>query len=99
MSGRLKKTKACSMKIMTTGALTGEIRRATSSDSRRLHEIRRAAILMLAPAGMPDQMARQWADARSHEWIEQILRERAVWVFDCATCVVGWISVSGSEID
>jgi len=84
---------------MGTDALTGAIRRAMQIDAPRLHDIRHAAISTLAPAGMPEQMARQWAERRSVEWTEQIIKERDVWVFDCEIGAVAWVSFTGSEID
>jgi GNAT superfamily N-acetyltransferase len=48
---------------------------------------------------MPEQMAQQWARARSVEWAEQIIRARDVWVFQCEAGIAGWVSFTGSDID
>ena len=44
-------------------------------------------------------MARRWADARTPEWVETILQERDIWVFESDGVLVGWISVSADTID
>jgi putative acetyltransferase len=48
---------------------------------------------------MPDEMAQDWADARPPEWIDTVLRDRDVWVFESVGVPVGWISVSIDTID
>jgi hypothetical protein len=54
---------------------------------------------VLGPRGMPEQMARKWADARTLPWVETILQERDVWVFESEGMAVGWISLTNDTID
>lgn len=79
--------------------MRGEIRPATSGDAVCLFEIRRAAILELAPPAMPIELAREWANAHPPEWISAILTERAVWVLDFGEEVAGWISATANNVD
>jgi GNAT superfamily N-acetyltransferase len=98
MSGQSRRLLACLSSDVIT-ALGGVIRRATSADGRRLHDIRHAAISTLAPTGMPEEMAQRWAQSWSIGTVEQILTDRDVWVFECDGGVLGWVSFTGSEID
>ena len=69
--------------------LNGTIRPATDLDASSLYEIRRDAIRLLAPRGMPDDTARRWADARTPAWVETILQERDIWVFESGGVLAG----------
>jgi putative acetyltransferase len=68
-------------------------------DGPRLYDVRRTSILVLATSGMSSQQARQWADARQPDWIERVLLERDVWVFQSGELVVGWVSATSHEVD
>src|SRR5688572_13593204 len=76
------------------------IRPASLPHAERLFDIRRSAILTLAPSGMPAQAVREWADVHELEWMHRVLAERRVWVFERGPgCIMGWVSVSGDLID
>jgi len=76
------------------------IRPASLLHAERLFEIRRSAILTLAPTAMPEEEVREWADAHELQWMHRVLAERRVWVFERGPgCIMGWVSVSGDLID
>lgn len=82
------------------GSDRAAIRPASMPHAERLFDIRRKAILALAPSGMPADKVREWADAHELEWMHRVLSERRVWVFERgAGCLMGWVSVSGDLID
>ncbi len=77
----------------------GATRSAVASDADRLFDVRRAAILELAPPVMPLASAEEWANAHGPEWILDVLRARHVWVYEVDGDVVGWVSVTANTID
>jgi putative acetyltransferase len=84
---------------MMRDAVSSIVRAAALADAPRLHEIRRHSILALVPLGWPADRVRQWAERRNLEWAARIVQEREVWVLQIGDLAVGWISVTGSEID
>ncbi|HEY5618138.1 MAG TPA: GNAT family N-acetyltransferase [Vicinamibacterales bacterium] len=79
--------------------LPGIIRSAVASDASALYEIRRDAICVLASRGMPEEMAERWASSRTLAWVQTIIKERDVWVFEADTVVAASVSVSADTID
>jgi putative acetyltransferase len=79
--------------------LQGIIRPADPLDAPRLYDIRRTSILALAASDLSGHQARHWADARYPTWIERVLLERDVWVFQARDLVVGWASVTADMVN
>lgn len=77
------------------GSLHCCIRTAREDDGQALFRIRREAIL----AAAAPEVAVAWAEAHPPEWINEVLAERQVWVFESDGCLVGWCSATSNHID
>lgn len=79
--------------------MEGTVRLALPQDAECLFAIRREAIQVLAPRGMPQEVARRWAASRTVEWMRTKIAGGRVWLFEAQDEAVGWISVTDSTID
>jgi GNAT superfamily N-acetyltransferase len=77
----------------------GTIRLACDADALTLYEIRRLAILSLAPPIMPVDVALTWAARHPPGWMHRFLEERVVWVFEVGPESAGWIGLNGHVVD
>ena len=68
-------------------------RPATPDDAADLFEIRRKAILELAPQGMPDGEAKAWAAQLTLAGMAQKLREFEIWVAELDGVAAGWAAI------
>ncbi len=69
-------------------------RRATLADAPQLLAIRREAILVLAPRGMPAAKAEAWAAMLTLAGMEQKLRALEIWVAESCAAVKSGTNVS-----
>jgi GNAT superfamily N-acetyltransferase len=84
---------------LTERARAGTIRLVRDGDALTLFQIRRLAILALAPPLIAVDRAQAWAATHPPEWMNQFLRKRAVWVFECGGEIAGWIGLNGNIVD
>ena len=76
-----------------------EIRRASPEDARVLGDIRREAILKLAPRTMGLAGAREWANAAAADRMIRAIEENEVWVAELSGTPVGWVEVANDRIE
>ncbi len=74
-------------------------RPATLGDATVLFEIRRQAILELAPPGMPDGEARAWAAKLTLAGMAQKLSEFEIWVAELDGVAVGWGAIRADTLE
>ena len=74
-------------------------RLATLADACRLFELRRQAIIVLAPKGMSVAEAETWAATLTVEGMERKLRELEIWIAEVNGAVVGWGAIRGDRLD
>jgi putative acetyltransferase len=74
-------------------------RLARSEDATGLFEIRRKAILELAPQGMPDAEAKAWAAKLTLAGIAQKLSEFEIWVAELDGVAMGWGAIRGDTLE
>jgi len=74
-------------------------RLATFADTGRLFELRRQAIVVLAPRGMSVAEAGTWATTLTIEGMQRKLRELEVWVAELNGAVVGWGAIRGDRLE
>jgi putative acetyltransferase len=74
-------------------------RPATPDDATVLFEIRRKAILELAPRGMPSEEANSWAAKLTLAGMLQKLREFEIWVAELDGAAVGWSAIRGDTLE
>jgi putative acetyltransferase len=74
-------------------------RLATLADAGRLFELRRQAIVTLAPKGMSVAEADAWAATLTVEGMERKVRELEIWVAQVNGAVVGWGAIHGGRLE
>jgi putative acetyltransferase len=74
-------------------------RLATLADAGRLFQLRRQAIIVLAPKGMSVAEAETWAATLTVEGMERKLRELEIWVAEVNGAVVGWGAIQGDRLE
>jgi putative acetyltransferase len=74
-------------------------RPATLDDASRLFEIRRKAILELAPPAMPDGEAKAWAAKLTPAGMAQKLSEFEIWLAELDGVVAGWGAIRGDVLE
>src|SRR5580704_9813942 len=74
-------------------------RLATPDDATGLFEIRRKAILELAPQGMPAGEAKAWATKLTLAGMAQKLREFEIWVAELDGVAAGWAAIRGDTLE
>jgi putative acetyltransferase len=74
-------------------------RLATLADAGRLFELRRQAIVVLAPKGMSVAEAETWAATLTVEGMKRKLRELEIWVAEVNGAVVGWGAIRGDRLE
>jgi putative acetyltransferase len=74
-------------------------RPATPDDATVLFEIRRKAILELAPQGMPADEARAWAAQLTLAGMAQKLSEFEIWVAELDGVAAGWGAIRGDTLE
>jgi putative acetyltransferase len=74
-------------------------RLATLDDATGLFEIRRKAILELAPQGMPDGEAKAWAAKLTLAGMAQKLSELDIWVAELDGVAAGWGAIRGDTLE
>lgn len=74
-------------------------RLATLADACRLFELRRQAVIVLAPKGMSVAEAETWAATLTIEGMERKLRELEIWVAEVNGVVVGWGAIRGDRLE
>ena len=74
-------------------------RLATLADACRLFELRRQAVIVLAPKGMSVAEAETWAATLTIEGMERKLRELEIWVAEVNSVVVGWGAIRGDRLE
>lgn len=79
--------------------LTLTYRKASPNDATRLWELRREAILRLAPRGMSIAHAHRWAAAKTLEGMEQQIHEADIWIAKVDSKIVGWVAIRGDYLD
>jgi GNAT superfamily N-acetyltransferase len=78
--------------------LEGTVRLALPQDAECLFTIRYEAIQVIAPRGMPPEVAHQWATRRTLDWMHAKIADGRVWLFEAQGQAVGWISLNGSTV-
>jgi putative acetyltransferase len=74
-------------------------RLATLADASRLFELRRRAIVALAPKGMSVAEAETWAATLTIEGMERKVRELEIWLAELNGAVVGWGAIHGGRLE
>jgi putative acetyltransferase len=74
-------------------------RLATLADAGRLFELRRQAIVALAPKDMSVAEAKTWAATLTVEGMKRKVRELEVWVAQVNGTVVGWGAIHGDRLE
>src|SRR5882757_5911866 len=74
-------------------------RLATPADARRLFELRRRSITVLAPSGMPTAYAESWAADLTAVGMKRKMRELEVWVAAQGDDVVAWGAICGDRLE
>jgi putative acetyltransferase len=74
-------------------------RLATLADAKRLFELRRQAIIVLAPKTMSVAEAETWAATLTVEGMERKLCELEIWVAELTRAVVGWGAIRGDRLE
>ncbi len=74
-------------------------RSATLTDADRLLELRRDAILALAPRAIPHAEAETWAENLTVTGMLHKLREMEIWVAELNGAVVGWGAIRGASLE
>src|SRR5258706_9136057 len=78
----------------------GDVHRlATLDDVTGLFEIRRKAIVELAPQGMPDGEAKAWAAKLTLAGMAQKLCEFEIWVAELDGVAAGWGAIRGDTLE
>ena len=72
---------------------------ATLGDAKRLFELRRNAILSLAPKGMPIAQVEKWAASLTVAGMQQKLREMEIWVAELNGAVAAWGAIRGDRLE
>ena len=74
-------------------------RPATPDDAADLFEIRRKAILELAPKGMPADEVKVWAAKLTLAGMAQKLSEFEIWVAELDGVAAGWGAIRGDTLE
>jgi putative acetyltransferase len=74
-------------------------RLATPADARRLFELRRRSITVLAPKGMPAAHAESWAADLTAVGMKRKMRELEIWVAAQDDGVVAWGAIRGDRLE
>jgi putative acetyltransferase len=72
---------------------------ATFADASRLFDLRRQAIIALAPKGMSVGEAETWAETLNVAGMERKLREMEIWVAEVNGAVVEWGAVHADRLE
>ena len=74
-------------------------RLATIADAPRLFDVRRQAIILLAPAAMPVTAAETWAAALTLVGMKRKLRELEIWVAEVDGSIVCWGAIRADVLE
>lgn len=74
-------------------------RLARSEDATNLFEVRRRAILELAPTGIPAGEAKAWAAKLTLAGMQQKLSQFEVWVAELDGVTAGWGGIPGDMVE
>jgi putative acetyltransferase len=74
-------------------------RPAAPGDAERLFEIRRRAIVALAPNGMPGAQVEAWAADLTIAGMERKLRELEIWIAALDGTAIGWGAIRGDRLE
>jgi putative acetyltransferase len=72
---------------------------ATLADASRLFDVRRQAIVAIAPKRMSVVEAETWAATLTVEGMERKVRELEIWVAEVRGAVVGWGAIRGDRLE
>jgi putative acetyltransferase len=74
---------------------------ASVADARRLFELRRQSIIVLAPKNktMSSSEAQAWAKTLTVAGMERKIRELEIWIAEVGDAVVGWGAISGDQLE
>jgi putative acetyltransferase len=79
--------------------MSAVFRPARSEDATALFEIRRKAILELAPKEMPVSEAKAWAANLTLAGMQQKLSEFEIWVAELGGVAAGWGAIRGDTLE